>query len=638
VALSPGTRLGPYEISAQIGVGGMGEVYRATDTNLARQVAIKVLPDGVSSDAERLARFDREAKTLASLNHPHIAAIYGLERSAGTTALVMELVEGPTLADRIAQGAISLDEALPIAKQIAEALEAAHEQGIIHRDLKPVNIKLRPDGTVKVLDFGLAKALEPAGLLSSSQSMSPTITTPAMTQMGMILGTAAYMAPEQAKGKPADKRSDVWAFGCVLYEMLTRRRAFDGEEVTDTLAAVLRADVDWTKLPRLHPRLVEVLKRCLRKDPGRRLRDIGDLRIELDELSDDPEGVSLHRSLAGVPDRLFAVVGYGLAVTMGALLAIAATWYLGATGETLPVTRFVVDLPVNQNWISNDGVGVSMSPDGRHVAYTATNAEGIRQLYLRPLSAYTSELIARSEGAYHPFFSPDSRQLAFFASGSIRRVAVTGGNPIEITTGIDELTRGATWAGDGFVYFGGASGISRVAASGGVPELVTTLGQQAGVAHRWPEAIPGHGALLFTVFSGDLETSRIAILSLQTNEWKVLLDEAGHHARYAPTGHVVYLRGNTMMAVPFDADRLEITGVPEPVLDGVAANIGGASHFRFSDNGTLAYVPGQVSSSATRTLSSSPVWVDANGMRRRSDRNLVSTPIPPLPLMERGWR
>ena len=638
MALSPGTRLGPYEISEQIGVGGMGEVYRATDTNLARQVAIKVLPDGVSSDAERLARFDREAKTLASLNHPHIAAIYGLERSAGTTALVMELVEGPTLADRIAQGAISLDEALPIAKQIAEALEAAHEQGIIHRDLKPANIKLRPDGTVKVLDFGLAKALEPAGLLSSSQSMSPTITTPAMTQMGMILGTAAYMSPEQAKGKPADKRSDVWAFGCVLYEMLTRRRAFDGEEVTDTLAAVLRADVDWTKLPRLHPRLVEVLKRCLRKDPGRRLRDIGDLRIELDEVSDDPEGVSLHKSLAGVPDRLFAVVGYGLAVTMGALLAIAATWYFGATGETLPVTRFVVDLPVNQNWTSNNGVGVSMSPDGRHVAYTATNAEGIRQLYLRPLSAYTSELIARSEGAYHPFFSPDSRQLAFFASGSIRRVAVTGGNPIEITTGIDELTRGATWAGDGFVYFGGASGISRVAASGGVPELVTTLGQQAGVAHRWPEAIPGHGALLFTVFSGDLETSRIAIFSLQTNEWKVLLDEAGHHARYAPTGHVVYLRGNTMMAVPFDADRLEITGVPEPVLDGVAANTGGASHFRFSDNGTLAYVPGQVSSSATRTLSSSPVWVDANGNEEAIDRNLVSTPIPPLPLMERGWR
>jgi Tol biopolymer transport system component len=298
---------------------------------------------------------------------------------------------------------------------------------------------------------------------------------------------------------------------------------------------------------------------------------------------------------------------------MSALLTIAATWYLGATGETLAVTRFVIDLPVNQSWTSNTGVGVSMSPDGRHVAYTATNAEGIRQLYLRPLSAYTSELIARSEGAYHPFFSPDSRQLAFFASGSIRRVAITGGNPIEITTGIDEQTRGATWAGDGFVYFGGESGLSRVPASGGVPEVVTTLGQQAGAAHRWPEAIPSHRALLFTVFTGDLDASRIAVLSLQSHEWRVLLDEAGYHARYAPTGHVVYLRGNTMMAVPFDADRLEITGVPEPVLEGVAANPGGAGHFRFSDNGTLAYVPGLVRPSDTRTLSSSPVWVDANG-------------------------
>jgi serine/threonine-protein kinase len=610
--LQPGVRLGPYLVLEQIGAGGMGEVYRAKDTNLGRDVAIKVLPEAFAQDPERLARFEREAKTLASLNHPNIAIIHGLERAGdGVLAIVMELVEGPTLADRIAQGPIPVDEALPIAKQIAEALEAAHEQGIIHRDLKPANIKLRPDGIVRVLDFGLAKALE---LAPSSESMSPRITTPTMTQLGRILGTAAYMSPEQAKGKPADKRSDVWAFGCVLYEMLTRNRAFDGEEVTDTLTAVLRADVDWTKLPHLHPRLVEVLERCLRKDPGRRLRDIGDLRIELDEVSDDPEGVSLHKSLTGVPDRPFAVAWYGLAVTMSALLAIAATWYyLGATGDTLPVTRFVIDLPVNQNWTSNEGVGVSISPDGRHVAYTATNAEGIRQLYLRPLSAYASELIARSEGAYHPFFSPDSRQLAFFASGSIRRVAVTGGNPIEITRGIDELTRGATWAGDGYVYFGGASGISRVAASGGVPELVTTLGQQAGVAHRWPEAIPSHGALLFTVFTGDLETSRIAVLSLQTNEWKVLLDGAGYHARYAPTGHVVYLRGNRMMAVPFDVDRLEITGVPEPVLDGVAANTGGASHFRFSDNGTLAYVPGQVRSSKTRTISSSPVWVDAKG-------------------------
>ncbi len=612
MALTPGTRLGFYDIVAQIGVGGMGEVYRATDTKLKRQVALKILPAPFAADHDRLARFQREAEVLASLNHPNIAAIYGLEDADGVTALVMELVEGHTLADRIATGPIPVGEALPFAKQIAEALDAAHEQGIIHRDLKPANIKVRPDGTVKVLDFGLAKALEPPSILSPGVSLSPTITTPAMTRAGMILGTAAYMSPEQARGHPVDRRADIWAFGCVCYEMLTGRRAFDGKGVTDTLAAVLRAEVDWTQLPRVHPRLVDVLKRCFEKDPRRRLRDIGDLGIELDAVSHDPEGASF-QSLAVVPGRPSAVVAYALAATMGALLAIAGTWYLG-TPETPPVTRFVVDVPPNQDWTANSGVGLSISPDGRYVAYTAINAQGVRQLYLRPLNAYTSELIARSEGAYHPFFSPDSRQLAFFVPDSLRRVAVDGGNPIQITSGIDELSRGATWAGDGYVYFGGASGVSRVAASGGVPELVTTVEKQGGVvAHRWPEAIPGHEALLFTVFSGDLESSRIAFLSLQSNEWKVLLDETGHHARYAPTGHVVYLKGSTMMAVPFDIDGETITGVPEPVLDGIASNTGGASHFQFSETGTLAYVPGQTTSGATRTLPSSPVWVDARG-------------------------
>ena len=283
MALSSGTKLGPYEITAQIGEGGMGEVYQATDTKLKRQVAIKVLPESVAGDSERLARFQREAEVLASLNHPNIAAIHGLEDSDGTKALVMELVEGPTLADRIARGAIPVDEALPIAKQIAEALEAAHERGIIHRDLKPANIKLRPDGTVKVLDFGLAKAMEQPGVASPSVSQSPTITTPAMTQMGMILGTAAYMSPEQAKGRAADKRSDVWAFGAVVYEMLAGTRAFKGEDVSDAMASVLKADTDWDAFPESVPLLmVNILKQCLQRDRRNRIRDIGDVLLALD--------------------------------------------------------------------------------------------------------------------------------------------------------------------------------------------------------------------------------------------------------------------------------------------------------------------------------------------------------------------
>ena len=329
MALTPGTRLGPYEITDQIGRGGMGEVYRATDTNLGRQVAIKMLPDAFAQDPERVARFEREARTLATLNHPNIAIVHGFEKGDGLRALVMELVEGPTLADRIAQGPIPLDEALPIAKQIAEALEAAHEHGIIHRDLKPANIKLRPDGTVKVLDFGLAKALapEPGSAAAVDLSQSPTITSPAMMSgVGMILGTAAYMAPEQAKGRAADKRSDVWAFGAVLYEMLSGVRAFQGDDVSDTLAAVLRSEPTWTALPASTPPLIRrLLRRCLEKDRKRRLDSAADARLEIDDALTAPSAVDGAAVSAGPPSRRL-VIAVSLGLLVGAAIAALATW------------------------------------------------------------------------------------------------------------------------------------------------------------------------------------------------------------------------------------------------------------------------------------------------------------------------
>jgi serine/threonine protein kinase len=374
VALTPGTRLGPYELTAQIGAGGMGEVYRATDTNLKRHVAIKVLPASVAGDAERLARFQREAEVLASLNHPHIAAIYGLERAGGTTALVMELVDGPTLADRLTSaGALPFDEVLAIARQIADALEAAHEQGIVHRDLKPANIKVKDDGTVKVLDFGLAKIVEPGGgtggIGATGASLSPTITTPAMTMAGVILGTAAYMSPEQAKGRPADKRSDLWAFGCVLYEMLTGRRAFDGDDVGEILAAVIKSEVNWDSLPQtVPPRLRTLMRRCLRKDPRQRLGDAGAVRLELEDIVASPEDTASPPSRRGLVSLPIAL-SVGL-IAMAAASAVTVWLRPPAAARSASSTaRLTISLPAGTEL--TEGVSLVISPNGEQVAYIA---------------------------------------------------------------------------------------------------------------------------------------------------------------------------------------------------------------------------------------------------------------------------
>ena len=490
--LHPGTRLGPYAIAAQIGEGGMGEVYQATDTNLARQVAIKVLPASVAADPERLARFDREAKTLAALNHPNIAQIHGLEKSAGTIALVMELVEGPTLADRIAQGAIPIDEALPIAKQIAEALEAAHEQGIIHRDLKPANIKVRPDGTVKVLDFGLAKALEPASALGASAgqglSQSPTITTPAMTMAGMILGTAAYMSPEQAKGRIVDRRSDVWAFGAVLYEMLTGKRAFGGEDISETLADVMRVEPAWETLPaELSPSLSTFLKRCLQKDPSQRLGDIHDMRLALEGAFET--GVSQTAPVAAVAQSAWR---RALPATAALMVGGLVVWFAArpAPQPPTPITRFLIPLAAEETFSGAGRLIVALSPNGRDIAYTANNA-----LVLRPLDQLQGLPIPGTEGARNPFFSPDGQQVGFYALGQLKRVSISGGAPFTLAEAANP--DGASWGEDDSILYGqGFRGIWRVPGAGGNPEQVIPL--EAGELAHGPQLLPGGEWVLFT--------------------------------------------------------------------------------------------------------------------------------------------
>jgi hypothetical protein len=470
MALTPGTRVGPYEITALIGVGGMGEVYRATDMQLKRAVAIKVLPDAVATDPERLARFQREAELLASLNHPNIAQIYGLERSSGQTiALVMELVEGPTLAERIAAAPMSVDEALVIARQIAESLEAAHEQGIVHRDLKPANVKVREDGTVKVLDFGLAKALEATSatrsISPSSMTMSPTVTTPAMTQLGLILGTAAYMSPEQARGKMVDQRTDVWAFGCVLFEMLSGKRAFEADDVSLTLARVLEREVDLGALPAsVPPRVRQVIGTCLRKDVRQRLHAMGDVRLALEGVFETPAAVpAIERVVTRRP--LWLRVAPFAAITA---VAAAAIGFIALRPEPLPkVTRFQIHAPAG----STLPLGTpAVSPDGQTIAYTVTDSQGVRRVHVRPLVSIETHVLPGTENALHPFWFADGRSLGFAADGYLKQIDVGAGSA-------RTLFNAAPWHGtanqDGTLLFPTEGGMSRWS-TGEKPVLAVT--------------------------------------------------------------------------------------------------------------------------------------------------------------------
>ena len=657
MALPPGTMLGAYEVVALIGAGGMGEVYRARDRRLDRDVAVKILPESFAHDPERRVRFEREAKTLAALNQQHIGAIYGIEETSGSTALILELVEGLTLAERIERGRIPVDEALNIARQIAEALETAHEHGVIHRDLKPANVKVRDDGTVKVLDFGLAKPLVPSSGPQTDATISPTIASPAVTGIGIILGTAAYMSPEQAKGRSADKRSDLWAFGCVLYEMLTGVRAFPGEDVSDTLAAVLRAQPDWRRLPPGTPESIRrLVRRCLEKDRKRRLADAADARLEIDDAADLPAA-----DVSPRPRRKRLLLTNAMWVAAVALVAALVTW--GVVGSRRPTSGSVVRLSVNlepgvhlgeasRELLSQQRpvlTAFALSPDGRQLAYVGHDSM-TSQLYLRRLDQERAQAIAGTNGAQSPFFSPDGQEVGFFqgpsafdgtnrdgegavigtpidARGAIRRVAATGGSvrTIDISGPAPRIVPFATWSADDTILLSGPDGIYRLPSRGGTIER---LFEGCGRAMRFPELLPGGRSLLFNVFvptSAVPSLAEIVVETLDTRE-RTLLVRGGSFARFAESGHLVFVRDGKLMAVPFDPSTRSTQGEPVVVGEDVMMSENGRGYFRqngsaqlgMSRSGDLAFVTGGPYSETTDAL----LWVDRTG---------AAVPVPITP-------
>jgi len=604
-----GLTIGPYTITAKLGEGGMGEVYRARDGKLGRDVALKVLPAAFARDADRLARFEREARTLATLNHPHIAQIYGFEQSGETSALVMELVEGDDLSERLRRGPIPMDEAIEIARQVAAALEAAHEIGIVHRDLKPANIKLNAAGTVKVLDFGLAKAVDAS---ASGTSNTAAITSPALTQAGVILGTAAYMSPEQARGQHVDKRTDIWAFGVVVLEMLTGKRTFGGDTVSDAIAAVLTQEPDWSQLPTaIHPRVTDVIRRCLRKDPKRRLRDIGDAVVELD----DAMSASPASGLIAMPaPRTRSTILPWAVASVAILAAAAAIWptFRARAPEPNPrsIARVTLPLPPNATMFLGRGSSVAISPDGTRVVYPATiNAR--TQLYLRAIDQMNSVPLPGTDGAADPFFSPDGQWVAFAAGRKIKKINLQGRTVVDITDAVNP--RGEAWAPDDSIIFtpDNASGLWRVPASGGQPQKLTTL-TEGELSHRWPQVAPSGKAMVFTIWNDTgFEGGRIAAQRMD-GSGKTILVQGGAYGRLVETpeggAYLVYAQPDGLLAAPIDLDRLELTGPVTSINESVSANLSGGAHFAFSNAGHLVYAPGTITE-ASKTL----LWVDRAG-------------------------
>ena len=594
----------------------MGEVYRARDERLNREVAIKVLPEAFAQDIDRLARFEREARLLASLNHPHIGAIYGLEESDNTRFLVLELVPGTALNELVARGPMPIEQALVISLQIAEALEVAHERGIVHRDLKPSNIKITEDEQVKVLDFGLAKVLEEPSA-NSNVSESPTVLYQG-TQKGLILGTAAYMSPEQAKGKRVDKRTDIWAFGCVLYELLTGKPVFFGEATTDTLAAVIRDEPDWSLLPSATPkRIRQLLRRCLQKDPTLRLRDIGDARVEIMDAMSEPveESTIVGPTVASArKDRrqtiLFALTGLVIGVIVSGLGFWVISSFASSRGLTAqPVRRFAINLTETEPLALTKFVplaigrqALTLSPDGNNLVYVV-NHNGVAQLCLRPLNQFDTKLIVGTEGAYNPFFSPDGKWVGFFADNKLKKVSLAGGEPVTLCEARNPV--GADWGPNDSIFFGDQEGgtLTRVSSSGGTPQAIPVGGAQASDV----EVLPDGKWLLYSTSQGsNPDYHEIRAVSLEAGQSSVVL-QGGSNPRYLPSGHLLFTRAGGLMAAPFDLANRKVTGPSVAVIEGVRSEIYGNAQFSVTENGTLAYIPGAAG------WIGKPVWVDRQG-------------------------
>ncbi len=635
LGLAPGAQVGPYRIEGVLGAGGMGQVYRARDTKLNRDVALKALPDVFTDDPRRLALFTREAHMLASLNHPGIAAIYGLEDTGGLHALVLELVEGPTLADRLERGAIPFDEALPMARQIAQALAAAHERSIIHRDLKPANVKVQNDGCVKVLDFGLAKPVEvsPGTLdrqLDAPDSVGVTTTgtlrsgspsarnqskTPATSQIGVVLGTAAYMSPEQIKGRDLDKRSDIWAFGCLLYEMLTARRAFAGDDVAATLASVLKKEPDWQALPSDVPEPVRaLLARCLTKDRQQRIADMSIVIYVLDEVgrtSPATKGAAVRPRMPRA--RLAAAAAW---MALGALLTGVAGWTIlqRRTTDARRPTRLSL-VPSAEQPLAFHGINtdIDISPDGANVAYRSGSATQW-QLLVRPLNGTEARPLPNTIGGGRPFFSPDGQWVGFAGGAQLKKTAVAGGPSVLLCQIVGAALRGAHWGPNDTVVFADsdpATGLLSVPASGGQPKVLTTPDAAKGEGDHWfPFMLPNGRGVLFTIASDKPDAARIAVLDLRTGHWKTLI-AGGSDAKYVNSGHLLYVAAGTLRAVRFDLATLDVLSDPLPVVDHVMARPGGAGNFAVSTNGTLIYVANDTGTQIwpSRSL----VWVDRQG-------------------------
>ena len=597
MSLTIGTRLGSYEIIAPIGAGGMGEVYRARDLKLKREVAIKILPEEFSRDADRVSRFQREAEVLATLNHSNIAAVYGLELDGTTTGIVLELVGGETLAEIIARGPLDPSDALPIARQIADALETAHDKGVVHRDLKPANIKVTPEGKVKVLDFGLAKMLEPEGP-APSMSMSPTLLTAYPTHAGVILGTGAYMSPEQARGRQVDRRTDIWAFGCVLFEMLTGKQAFEGgETVSDAIASVLKNDPDWNALPADTPAHIRtLLRRCLQKDVQKRLPHMGVARLEIDEGSATvviaPADRSAQPTVAGSRRLAWIATVCGFVVGVSVVLFLWRPWRTPLPAAPL---RLSTELGADVSLATGTSASLALSPDGNTLAFIG-NVSGKWQLYVRPLSQLQATPLAGTEGATDPFFSPDGQWIAFFATNKLKKISVAGGGVVTLCDSGNG--RGGDWGDDDNIVFSQNAyadiGLQHVFSTGGKVEPLTKPAQ--GEVHRWPQILPGAKAIVYTSSGGTSlpDDASIVVQPLPSGQPKIV-QRGGYYARYLRSGHLVYIHDGTLFAASFDLDRLEITGQPVPAIEHVSTLPNapglGRSQIAVSNTGTLVYLP-----------------------------------------------